>query len=580
MAIYHESKSKIIFSSIFLFGAFLLLYSPLQLGWRELYMHEGLYAVMAKELNYTMPVNIAHGELIANHYPLFGYFSKIIFDLFGISMELALRLVSVVSLFLISLIVYLSARRADNRLSGYVAVAVVISSNIVIEKALDGYPFFLALFFIFGGWIMWFLCGFVYNKWSWGWFFAFLAMGFSFLTIGVNAIIFFAFPFIFMRRPLTIWTKLKHKGFALGIVLLVAFILFWVISRQLTGLQSVVLSTSYFSLKEYLQHLVIFPFDVIWRFMPWSIFIWAPFCVAMQPLIKSPIFCRYLRTIILSLFLLLWLSPFHYGEVRYIAILAPPIAILTGMNYWLLIRRYGDKFKYGYKFLNIGVLLAGIFVIVIYIIPEQMLQLFNLKKMQLDFIADANNFIAGMIAGSILLTIWVFLRCFMNSKKYVLWVHMLTLVVSCAVLFWSVVVPYKAQRNDKREFGNALNEILIEHKVDSNMPIYKYKIATGYARGFYSQHPVFKIDVLENLSSGKNPEKIIYVLSPEYPVDPARRWTSLTPQGLRDKNSKNKQPLELWVGTLLSTSIGDNGKFLNQKENDVLIKGDGNSEGK
>ena len=553
MAIYHEHKSKVIFSIILLIGAFLLLYSPLQLAWRELYWHEGLYAVMVNELNYSNPVNLAHGELIADQYPLFIYLSKLIYNYCGVPMEFALRLASLLPLLFIAVIVYICARRSDSCQSGFVATAIVISSNIVIEKALDGYPFFLGLFFIFGGWIMWFLCGFVYNKWSWGWFFAFLAMGLGFLTIGLNAVLFFAFPLIFMRRPLTIWTKLKHKGFVFGILILVAAILLWVIPRQLTGKDAVVLSMSHFSLEEYLLHLIIFPFDVLWRFMPWSVFIWAPFCVAMQPLIKAPIFCRYLRTITVSLFFLLWLSPFH-SEVRYIALLAPPLAILSGVNYWLLIRRYGYKFKKGFAFLNGAVIVAGLLLIVIYNVPINLVKLVNLNNYQVDFLLLNNNYIAGMIAAALLLFVWVFLRCYLNSKYYVLWIHMLLIVVSCCLFFWGLVVPFKAQRNDKRLFGESLNQILVKRNVPENMPIYKYKIISGYARAFYSKHPVIKVENLETLSNVEMPLDTVYVLSPEYPIDSLRRWTSLTPQGLRDKNSRNKKTLELWVGQLLKNS--------------------------
>ncbi len=553
MAIYQEHKTKFFFSMTLLLGTFLLLYSPLQLGWRELYWHEGMYATMVTELNYKNPVNIAHGELIANQYPIFIYFAKLIYNYCGVSMEYALRIASLIPLFLISLIVYISGRRADSHQSGFVAMAIVISSNIIIEKALDGYPFFLGMFFIFGGWLMWFLCGFVYNKWSWAWFFAFLAMGLGFLTIGFNAIIFFVFPLIFMRRPLTIWTKLKHKGFGLSILVLVGAILLWSIPRQLTGLSAVTLSNWHFSLTDYLKHLVIFPFDVLWRFMPWSIFIWAPFCVAMQPLIKAPILCRYLRTIALSLFLLLWLSPFH-NETRYIALLVPPLAILTGMNYWLLVRRYGDKFKQLFNFLNIGILLAGILLIAIYLVPVQLINHFNIKDYNIAFIQDNHNFIAGLIAGCLMMFIWVFISWYSKSKRYVLWVHMLLLVVSCGLFFWGLIIPYKVQRDAKRVFGQALNKILDEKKAAKNTPIYKYKIIGCYARGFYSQHPVLKIDSLDSLSTGDDKDEVVYVLSPDYPVDSLRRWISLTPKGLRDKNSQTSPSIELWSGTLLQHS--------------------------
>ena len=56
-----------------------------------------------------------------------------------------------------------------------------------------------------------------------------------------------------------------------------------------------------FSWNKYMMHLISFPVGVIMRLLPWTIFIWAPFCVGLHPLDEHPIYSRFLRTIALNI---------------------------------------------------------------------------------------------------------------------------------------------------------------------------------------------------------------------------------------------------------------------------------------
>ena len=59
---------------------------------------------------------------------------------------------------------------------------------------------------------------------------------------------------------------------------------------------------SAFFTSHYLKDILVYPFQLAFRFLPWTFLAWPAFCVAYYPLDKNPIFSRFLRTIFLSLF--------------------------------------------------------------------------------------------------------------------------------------------------------------------------------------------------------------------------------------------------------------------------------------
>ena len=120
---------------------------------------------------------------------------------------------------------------------------------------------------------------------------------------------------------------------------------------------------------DYLEHLVLFPLDAIWRFLPWTFLAWTPFCVAFQELDPTPIFSRFLRTLFIALFALLWLSPFT--DPRDFLYLAPSLAILSGHNYYLLMCRYGGPLQKLLRPVPELIILAGGIILFFYLIPQR-----------------------------------------------------------------------------------------------------------------------------------------------------------------------------------------------------------------
>ena len=288
MPVYEEKNPKWYWAVLFLLPVFLAVYSPFHFGSRELHGSEGIYAAMVMEINLLVPLTVAHGELIPSSYPLFPWVASLL-HICGVKMELVLRIVSIASLAVLSGIVWQAAKKALNNQAGVVAAAAMFSSVIVIEKTLDGYPDMLAIVFIFSGWMLWFMYGASRGNWDKAWIVSVFSCGLAFYTIGWTAVIYFFWPLIFMRRPLTVWPKLKKRGFAISLFVLLAFILFWGIPRWIGG-EDIPFRDLKFDkdiFEGYLVHVLSFPFEFALRFMPWTLLAWAPFCVAFHPLDKK-----------------------------------------------------------------------------------------------------------------------------------------------------------------------------------------------------------------------------------------------------------------------------------------------------
>jgi hypothetical protein len=539
MARYEEKIFKWFPCFIVIAFAFLLLYCPFQLGDRELYWQEGYYAVQAAEMEYLLPMTFAHGVVIKNSYPLFPWIASLLNNELGWSLEFSLRFISVFSLALLTSVVWYAARSAGGVQAAAVAAAMMISSNIVIEKALDGYPDMLMLFFLTVGWLLWFSFGAGQGNWSVAWIFALFFCGLVFYTNGPLAVLYFVIPLILMRRPLTIWPKLRKPGFFIGLAIFLGFLLLWkmphlIFARTLPFRYMPMEAKHFYA---YLEHLIVFPFDVVVRFFPWSLLAWAPFCVALHPLDRTPIFSRFLRTIFFALFFLLWLSP--YSEPRDIMLLAPPLAIMTGLNYWLVIRRYGNfmmKILNFFPWMAMGI---GLVIFVFYLAPANWwTNLVSLSR-GIEFKYVAFNFICGMIGAS--LAVAAGFTLIVLRRKPPIWFYMLVLIICPVIFFWTIARPYKAQENSKQTLGMELRAALNKEHVPMNEIIYKSAILGLYGECYYMGGKVQKIFSLDELPKDK---KVVYLLSPEFPEFPERRWRNLRPT----RQQYRKKRLCLWQG--------------------------------
>ena len=517
--IYKEKTIRWYWALLILLIAFAVIYTPWQLGGRELYWSEGRYAVIATETGVVPMAVTAHHELVPQVFPLFPQIAALMSCQWGMPMELSLRLISVIALFLIAILVWETARHAAGIPASAVAVAILISSNIVIEKSVDGYPETLGLLFLTTGWLAWFWLGTVKGSWNLAWIASLLFCGLAFYTIGWAGIIYFFVPLIFMRRPLTLWSKLRKSGFYIGVIILLLVILVWSIPLiTAKGAISTYAAEEFLEFDDYWEHLYAFPFDVIVRFFPWSLIAWAPFCVALQPMDKNPIFNRFLRIITISLFFLLWFSPFT--EPRDIILLAPPLAILTSSYYYIVIRRYGHLFQKFLKLLPWLAVIAGGIILGFYLTPTEWWKILKPLERGMEFHESTRNFVMAMVYGGMAIATGLFF--IVIPRRFIpVWTTILSYLCVIMMIFWSIIYPYKAQENSKRSIGQEMRQAM---KKASGIPEYVYKgenIAGLYGECFYMGCKVKKINSLDELPRNS---KVVYLLCTKVPMLQSRAW--------------------------------------------------------
>lgn len=546
MAKYEERAVSSGSMLLLLIMVFLMLFQPWQIGKKELYWDEGMYATEAMEFNSFPPVTTAHGELIAAGHPLFQLAARALFEI-GLPVEYALRLLSIIPTAALMIWIFLLARSAGGTAAGGIAAAVWLTSNIVMEKALDGYPNLMVVFFIYAGQFLWFTLGQKYNRWDAAWIAAGIFASLTFYTMGIPALMCFVVPFIFQRRPLSIKHKLQRPGAIAAIIMVALTILIWFIP-YFRAPEEIIEPVEY-NFNGYYSHLIYFPFDLIWRLLPWSLIAWPAFCAAYRPLDPTPIFSRFLRTLFISNFFFLWLSPLT--DVRDMVLLVPPLAILIAINYSILMRRYGSFYWKILRIFPYLTVILGIVTVALFLAEktfmEQALTLLRIDPQILDFRLERTTTINGVVTGTIIFLIGLYMLC--RRKGMPLWV-ITTLVMTVPMLFmWAVTRPYTSQKMPKRKWAAEMNSKISNQNINH---IYKWNISGLYGECFYLGIPVTEIDELEQLP--KQPDEI-FLLGTSFPQFPERNWSKIAETRLLDA-SDDERSLSIYRGKLVTQDAG------------------------
>ena len=291
---------------------------------------------------------------------------------------------------------------------------------------------------------------------------------------------------------------------------------------------------------EYLWHLAAFPWDFALRLFPWLLLAWSPFCVAFQTLDDTPMFSRFLRTLFLANFFFIWIIPLD--EVRVWIILIPPLAVMTGLNYELAVRRYGNIFrKLGNIFAAVllpgaGVLLLGFFLLPSEAITDVML----LLDRPLDFSDNFGRTVLGVVSGAALLLLA--LRLWQMREKPPIWCYYVIIALAPLLVYYNIVQPYQNQERPRYERGEILKTALQQDGAENIQIIYKYNIHDLFAESVYINKAVCKINSLAMLPQAE--VQTVYLLAPSFPECAERNWRSLLAQPLTSRGYK----FNLWRG--------------------------------
>ncbi len=529
--IYQEKENNRFKIAIILILTFIIIYSPWTLGLREIYRMESFLAAMMTEMN-LLPIPQAHGEIVFAP-PLFSYFSSIFYK-FGVPIEYSLRSFNLIILLLLSTLSWIIAKSASNKTSAAIAATITFSSFLTMNKFLLSDMKLLGFLFINIAWIRWFYLGYVKNipyaanpqltqeeknkirnKWinrSWRSIFIFTIP--IYFSMGGIGLFYLFFPLFFMRRPLTLWKRFNARSMWIGLASLTVLILF--LKIYFWDISDISFKNYSTTFPEYLQHIIFFPIKIIAEFMPWSIIAWTPFCAAFLPLERTPILSKFLRIIFISFFFLFWLNP--YFETSDLILIVMPLAVMTALNYWLVIRRYGKNLLKIINAFSILFLLVAILGISLYLIPLEISEKYIPSTLGFKYVKT------NMINGLVILSFTILISFFIIFKKKnrAVWTHLILLSISYALLNLASVRMYRDQTYEKRRFADKLLSVF---KDDKPKLIYRDEKTIVYGAFNYLKT---KIKILKNEENIEYNQGKIFLITTDIPTIENIKWTKIS----------------------------------------------------
>ncbi|MBO5668005.1 MAG: hypothetical protein J6S43_02665 [Lentisphaeria bacterium] len=518
---------------------FLLIFLPWLTSQRELFRHEGLYAAVAADfvdVPWSPEAGItaqAHNTLQRDVWPLYPALVSLLYRL-SLPMETALRLISLIMLGILSLLAAFAAGCRSGKLAGIVAGCCCFGTLFALSKGVQGGPESMAACFLLAAQLLFFHYGSRLADWNCAWIASAFFLALGFLTSGPVVLLFFIFPLFFLRRPLSFAGKFRTPGFACGIILLLVVMMAWAypfgidLLKNPGGAELKMIASG-----EYWRDLLLFPVKFPLRFMPWTLVAWMPFCVALQAISPVPVFSRYLRTLFFSMAALVWLIPGISTELTFFVI--GPLAVLTGLNYELGVRRYSGFLR---KALTLGWIFfpaAILLVLAAAFAPPSLLRfLGDPEKMLFRETVSGYSYWA---VGAVVLLILAFAVYCRGRCRLPVWAQIALISFGIGVVGAVELLPYSMMENGWRKFGSDVREVLPE----DTARIYKYDIEGMYSGLFYVGIPVYRMQSLEELDGL---EDSVYLISSRLPVYPGRVWTPLLP----DDYTCRGIPVSVWRG--------------------------------
>ncbi|MFA6816277.1 MAG: hypothetical protein WCS73_08290 [Lentisphaeria bacterium] len=355
----HSSKYLL----FFLFLVAVLLYLPI-LNLPDLRStDEALWGNLANSLinskNYFTPELTADQQ---NCFPLYAWLVAIC-SFFHHPTTFTVRLPAVLSIFGIAILCGITAQRLKDNLAGFVAAAAVLTTFACLKIGVIGQAETVHAFFLSAAWIYWHRYGCQKEKWTKAWAIALSFVFLSVLTVGIKGLLLFYFPLLLTRHP---GKNLRNLQTSTHFIFLTIFFIALIAWSKFTTFPTMLgnFSTIYQGAPtNFFSHLVLFPSKLLVYLLPWSLFLWAPFCLALRQFEPTGSACGYYRAILCCPLFLFWIIP-GCSPLLLFACLGPA-AILISIHYEIVIRRYGHIFTFLLEIIAwpvfLGLILLSIF---------------------------------------------------------------------------------------------------------------------------------------------------------------------------------------------------------------------------
>jgi hypothetical protein len=540
MGIYTERKNGIWSCAAVLTAVFAVFYGVWLFVGPELLRSETAYAAAAAEFSPKNPLHITiHGWATPECMPLLPAVARLLRDISGAPMESVLRGVSILMLGAGALLVFLAAGSRHTPRAGVVAAAMYSTCFLSLGTAIEGTPATANAFLLSSAQIVFFYYSVRRSDWNRAWIFSTLLVMLGFLAGGVMVLLLFVLPMFFFRRPLSVAGKFRRPGFAVAVAVAVLVALLWSGVYTSSSRQDSLYDMWWRHLTEVSLgwQMLSFPFALVFWLLPWSLIAWMPFCEALQPLDKTPIYSRYLRTLIFPALVFLWLLP-ETGRFGLFYVLAP-LSILTGRFYEMGVRRYGIKLRRFFVTVEIFMAVVPLLIAAGCFLPGSLLEKFISVDQTLNFRLSPHFRMAALaiMVSALLLAFYVH----WGRRREPVWMIILAASLASALFFNGFLFPYKSQEHSKRKLGGDVRAALGA----SDRVIYTRNVRNLTGGLFYSKVRIYRLGATDELPEG---EEEIYLLGgenyPQFPGDSRYIWENKLPENY----VYNGHPLKLWKG--------------------------------
>ncbi len=227
-------------------------------------------------------------------FPLYSIILSL-FDPWIAQSDLIVLLPALVAILATALLAGYMASRSSGHLAGITATSMVITSfaiGLVVAPSLNA---ILTTFLTLLAWSIWYRTSRIYNlPWPLVWALSLLPVFIAFFASGPMSFIYFYTPLLFMKRPL------RTRSRFVQIQHLIPLVIYSIICKTVWG--GLFHNEALFFLTPVSgKNLFMFLFHAFLVVFPWMFVAWPIFCASFMTVEKTPIFNRFLRTILLVL---------------------------------------------------------------------------------------------------------------------------------------------------------------------------------------------------------------------------------------------------------------------------------------
>lgn len=271
----------------------------------------------------------------------------------------AIRLPALLALLGLAAIAAVAAKRYRDREAGITAASIVVSSAAALHVGLIAQNESFHALLLTAGWFVWYELGPQRQRWAAAWGCSLLLVFTDMLNIGLAAPLQFYIPLLLATRPPRLKRQLQKSRHLLWCVFFALLFSLWVLrccEQPVFSWEAAVSPTASTEGDGFFRHLAVFPVKCLLYLMPWGLFFWTPFCLALQPLEPRGSVCSFFRAVVFCSALCAWLIP-GTSPLSLLIILGP-MAFLVSMNAPLVVRRNRFFFRRLSQWLGAGALAA------------------------------------------------------------------------------------------------------------------------------------------------------------------------------------------------------------------------------